>query len=126
MWPTRNSCFYSFNSFNQFCSPRAKTDFGGAHRVLHEHRDGHRADAAGVWRDPAGNRLYRSEIHVAHQAPAVLGRRIINSVDSYVHYDSARLDHVRFDEPRHAKGRDEDVRAKAMRSDIARSRMAEG
>ena len=51
-----------FDSF--FCVANRR---GGAHGVLHQHRDGHRADAAGIGRDFAGNLLDGGKIHVADQ-----------------------------------------------------------
>src|SRR5437773_12014964 len=93
---------------------------GGEEGVLHEHGDGHEADAARHGGDGARLLRGRFEIHVARELARV------ETVDADVYDDSARLDHVAGDEMRPARGHTEDVGPATMRSELPRARMAHG
>src|SRR5713226_439408 len=93
---------------------------GGEERVLHEHGDGHEADAARHGRDGAGALRGRVEIHVARELARV------ETVDADVDDDGALLDHVAGDEARPAGGHAEDLGLTAVPSEVARARVAHG
>ena len=93
---------------------------------MHEHGNGHWADAPRVGGNLAGQRLDAREIHIAYQAGAALGCRVGHSVDADIHDHGARFDHGRFDELRHTHGGDEDVSAPAVGADVAGCAMAKG
>src|SRR5215510_15856732 len=93
---------------------------GAAQRVLHEHGDGHGADAAGHGGNGAHPRGGGLEVHVARELARV--QAVHPDVDDH----RAFLDHVARDEARAARSHTENVRAAAMRREIAGARVAHG
>src|ERR1039457_5953061 len=83
--------------------------FGGANGVLHQHGDGHRADAAGIRRDFSGDRPHAGKIHVAHQSRAALGAGIGHPVHPHVNHNRPRFDHVGLHKFGRAHGGDQNV-----------------
>lgn len=77
--------------------------------VAHQHRDRHRADAAGRWRDRAGDFFRLLEIDITHLTETALLGRVRNCVGADVNHRRARFDPVGFDELRFADCRDDDV-----------------
>jgi hypothetical protein len=98
----------------------------GADGVAQEHRDGHRADAAGVGGDGSGDLADCLKIDIADEAIAVFRGRIVDAVHANIDDDRARLDHVGLDEERLAHGGDNDVGASAMVGDILAARVEDG
>lgn len=68
--------------------------FGRFDRVVQEHGNGHRADAAGNGGNKRGLFLDRLEIDVADKAKSLLLRRILDAVDAHIDDDDAFFDHV--------------------------------
>ena len=66
----------------------------------------------------------RGEIHVADQPRAAFRRRIAHAVDAHVNHRRAGLDHVRLHKFGDAHRGNQNVRAPAMRRDVARGGMA--
>src|SRR5437899_179410 len=75
----------------------------GGERVVHQHDDCHRTDAAGDGGDRAGDFLCRFEIDIADEAA-------FSAVDSHVDHRRAGFDHWTGDEFRPADRGDKNVR----------------
>ena len=93
--------------------------FRRPHGVLQQHGNRHRADAAGIGRDFAGDFFHGGKIHIADQFRAGLGTGIRHAVHAHVNHRCARLDHVGLHKFRNPHRRDQDVCAPAMRLDVA-------
>mmetsp|Transcript_33026 Transcript_33026/g.84170 ORF Transcript_33026/g.84170 Transcript_33026/m.84170 type:complete len:312 (+) Transcript_33026:187-1122(+) len=95
-------------------------------RVLEQHGDRHRADAARHGRDRARVLLRRLEVHVATQLVPLggLGRRL--RVHADVDDDRARLDPLSKNHLSRADGGDHDVRASDVPREVFRPRVAHG
>eukprot|EP00955_Chlamydomonas_euryale_P116414 366415-Chlamydomonas_euryale.AAC.10 len=61
-------------------------------RVLHQHRNRHRADAARHRRDEARLLCSLGKVDVADQAVALLGAGVVDRVDTHINHCSAGLD----------------------------------
>jgi len=66
----------------------------GLDGVLHQHGDGHRADAAGHGRDLGNEGRNRREVNVTGEAVSGFLGRIGDAVDADVDDDGAGFDHV--------------------------------
>mmetsp|Transcript_1206 Transcript_1206/g.1925 ORF Transcript_1206/g.1925 Transcript_1206/m.1925 type:complete len:203 (-) Transcript_1206:1147-1755(-) len=82
---------------------------GGLHGVLHQHCHSHRPYAPRNWRDAAGNRQHLFKIHVSHQSPARLLRRIRNCIDTHINDYCTRLHPVLFYKVGHANSHHQDI-----------------
>src|SRR5581483_955796 len=105
---------------------KAKSQFRRAHGVLHEHGDGHRADAAGIGRDPSSHRADSGKINVADEARAAFGGRIGDAIHADIDHDRAFLDHVCFDKFRRPESGNKNVRPSAVGRHVAGLRVANG
>lgn len=101
---------------NGLCAARR----GRGEACLHQHGDGHGADAAGDWRDHGG---HAADVlgYVADHAVAALGRGVVHGVDANVNDDGTRLDPVRFHERGLADGGDQNVGLRAGEADRSRA-----
>ena len=60
----------------------------GHYRIVQQHRPGHRADAAGHWRDRRSLLSNGLEVDIANETPAALLRRIRDARDANVDDDA--------------------------------------
>ena len=81
----------------------------GIERVLHEHRDGHRAHAAGDGCDGFAERGHGVEVDVTDDTIAGLLGGVGDAVDTHVDDDRAWLDHIGGDKAGLADRGDDDV-----------------
>src|SRR5204863_8193652 len=98
----------------------------GLYGVVQQHRDRHRAYAAGDGRDRRCNLLRFLKLYVAHQVVALLARRIVHAIDADVDHHRAGLHHVARDELRLADRDDENVGLARVELDAAGARVAHG
>src|SRR4051794_664820 len=96
-----------------------RTGLGRLERVAHQHRDRHRADAAGHRRDQPRALGGGCELYVARELA-------VQAVHADVDDDRALLDPVALDQVRDADGGDEDVRPPADVGEVARARVGGG
>jgi hypothetical protein len=90
---------------------------GGADGVLEQHRYGHRPDPAGHRRDERGLLFDALEIDIANQL--AVGQAVNADIDR------AGADHLRHDEPRRARGNDEDIGEDRVLREVARLRVTD-
>ncbi len=90
---------------------------------MHQHRDGHRPDAAGHRRDCAAFGRHFGKGDVADEFRAFWRSRIGHAIDAHIDHHRAFFDHVRFDKFRLANRRDQNIRTTADFREIPRAGM---
>ncbi|MBM2846836.1 MAG: hypothetical protein HW407_2148 [Bacteroidetes bacterium] len=97
--------------------------FGGANSILHQHCDGHLADATWNRSDCLRNLYGRRKVNVANDARSVLCRRVLDTIDPNVDHDTSLLEHVAGNRFRLPDGSDDNVRLSGEGGDVARPGM---
>ena len=69
--------------------------FCGSNSVLHQHSDGHGADATGYRREPTCN-ICDGRVNIAGQPPTSLTGVIVHAINADIDHDGSRLDPIGF------------------------------
>lgn len=120
----KNACLVRTNTKYQFHLLFVDGPLSALHRVLHQHSNGHRADASGNRSDqsalivalPLTLRIgsYVFEVHISTEMVSALVRGIIDSIHADIDDDASLLDHVALHQISHAHRSHDDVRLLEM------------